>query len=123
PSLDSHAVNRGYADGRYLQTETDPTVPSHVKSITTTEKSNWNTAYSWGNHSKAGYAMATRTIYAGTGITGGGSLAANRTISFDTSWGDNRYAGKDYEKKIDVIDVRTLPNGSTTYDPKPSELN
>ena len=31
-------------------TETDPTVPAHVKSITTTEKSNWNTAYSWGNH-------------------------------------------------------------------------
>lgn len=36
-------------------TETDPTVPAHVKSITSTEKSNWNTAYSWGNHALAGY--------------------------------------------------------------------
>jgi RNase P/RNase MRP subunit POP5 len=34
-------------DGRYLTsfTETDPTVPSHVKSITTTNISNWNDAY------------------------------------------------------------------------------
>ena len=31
-------------------TETDPTVPSHVKSITTTNVSNWNTAFGWGNH-------------------------------------------------------------------------
>ncbi len=37
---------------KYLQsyTESDPSVPAHVKSITTTEKANWNTAYSWGNH-------------------------------------------------------------------------
>jgi hypothetical protein len=36
-------------------TETDPTVPSHVKGITTTNISNWNTAYTWGNHALAGY--------------------------------------------------------------------
>jgi hypothetical protein len=44
-------------DSGYLTsyTETDPTVPNHVKSITTTEKSNWNTAYSWGDHSTQGY--------------------------------------------------------------------
>ena len=40
-------------------TETDPTVPSHVKSITTTNISNWNTAYGWGNHASAGYASAS----------------------------------------------------------------
>ena len=46
-----------HATANYLTsyTETDPTVPSHVKSITTTEKANWNTAYSWGNHATAGY--------------------------------------------------------------------
>jgi hypothetical protein len=31
-------------------TETDPTVPAHVKAITTTNISNWNTAFGWGNH-------------------------------------------------------------------------
>ena len=47
-----------HATAGYLTsfTETDPTVPTHVKTITTTEKSNWNTAYGWGNHAVAGYA-------------------------------------------------------------------
>ena len=36
-------------------TESDPTVPSHVKSITTTKISNWDTAFGWGNHASAGY--------------------------------------------------------------------
>ena len=51
-------VNGTVADlSNYLTsfTETDPTVPSHVKSITTTNISNWNTAYGWGNHADAGY--------------------------------------------------------------------
>jgi hypothetical protein len=43
-------------------TETDPTVPAHVKSITTTEKSNWNTAFSWGNHASAGYLTSVTNI-------------------------------------------------------------
>ena len=34
----------------FLTEETDPTVPAHVKGITATEKSNWQTAFSWGNH-------------------------------------------------------------------------
>ena len=36
-------------DGRYLTsfTETDPTVPSYVKAITTTDIANWNNAYSF----------------------------------------------------------------------------
>ena len=46
-----------HADEGYLTsfTETDPTVPAHVKSITTTNISNWDTAYSWGDHSIVGY--------------------------------------------------------------------
>ena len=46
--------------GSYLTSESDPTVPSYVKSITSTEKGNWNTAYGWGNHAAAGYATVTR---------------------------------------------------------------
>lgn len=40
-------------------TETDPTVPAWVKSITELEKANWNTAFSWGDHSVQGYATET----------------------------------------------------------------
>lgn len=35
--------------------ETDPTVPSHVKQITSAQIANWNTAFNWGNHANAGY--------------------------------------------------------------------
>jgi len=40
-------------------TETDPTVAAHIKSITTTEKANWNTAFGWGNHASQGYLTDT----------------------------------------------------------------
>lgn len=48
--------------GDYLTTdftETDPTVPDHVKAINTTDISLWNTAYGWGNHADAGYAKSS----------------------------------------------------------------
>ena len=32
------------------------------------------------------------TISAGTGLSGGGNLSANRSLSFDAAWGDARYA-------------------------------
>ena len=43
---------------------------------------------SWGD---GRYALRSRTINAGTGLTGGGNLQANRTLNFDTNWGDDRY--------------------------------
>lgn len=48
---------------------------------TNTKQSNWDTAYGWGNHASAGYAMAATNIIAGNGLTGGGTLAADRTLS------------------------------------------
>ena len=66
----------------YLTSETDPVFTASVASgITSTNISNWNTAYGWGNHASAGYAVGTTTITAGTGLSGGGDLSANRTIN------------------------------------------
>ena len=84
---------------------------------TTAKQTDWDTAYSWGNHASAGYASTSgsyanpawitslawskvtstpttitgygitdavttaRTITAGTGLSGGGDLSANRTIN------------------------------------------
>lgn len=42
-----------------LPTETDPTVSSTVKAITSTNISNWNAAFGWGNHSIVGYLTPT----------------------------------------------------------------
>lgn len=49
-----------HANENYLTdfTETDPTVPSHVKTISTTNIANWNTAYGWDNHATQGYLKA-----------------------------------------------------------------
>ena len=71
-----------YDNSTYLTTETDPTVPAHVKSITTTNISNWNTAFSWGNHAGL-YVPLTRTITI-NGTTY--DLSANRTWTISTSY-------------------------------------
>lgn len=49
------------ADARYLQsfTETDPIYTASSWYSTTNNAGNWNTAYSWGNHASAGYAVTT----------------------------------------------------------------
>jgi hypothetical protein len=39
--------------------ESDPTVPTHVKSITTQKITEWNDAFSWGNHASAGYLIGS----------------------------------------------------------------
>ena len=57
-SVDKTKTDEWYQPkGNYLTgfTETDPTVPQHVKNITTTNISNWNTAHGWGNHATQGY--------------------------------------------------------------------
>ena len=52
------------------------------------------------------YVPTTRSINAGTGLTGGGNLSSDITIAFDTTWGDNRYAYR----------TRQLTINGTTFD-------
>lgn len=42
-------------DGSLPISETDPTVPAHVKAITSTQITNWDASFGWGNHSTQGY--------------------------------------------------------------------
>lgn len=53
-----------------------------------------DSAYYTAITARLGYTPADSitTISAGTGLTGGGSLATNRTLSFDQTYGDGRYA-------------------------------
>ena len=46
---------------------------SGTYSVTTNNSSNWNTAYSWGNHASAGYITS---VTAGTGLSGGATSGA-----------------------------------------------
>lgn len=52
------------------------------------------------------YVPNTRSVNAGTGLTGGGNLSSDITIAFDTAWGDNRYAYR----------TRQLTINGVTYD-------
>lgn len=47
---------------------------------------NGQTAFSWGNHASAGYVPGSRTLTAGTGLTGGGDLTANRSFAIDPAY-------------------------------------
>ena len=70
-------------------TESDPTVPAHVKSITTTNVSNWNTAYGWGNHASAGYltSIASNSIDADKlNVAGNGTAGYALTSDGDGSF-------------------------------------
>ena len=56
--------------------------------------------------------QTSRTVTAGTGLSGGGSLSADRTLSFDTTWGDARYLSKTAKAadadKLDGIDSESF---------------
>lgn len=67
-----------------ITTETDPTVPSFVKSITSAQIGQWNTAYGWGNHAGAGYVPQARYITI-NGVSQ--DLSANREWNITTGSG------------------------------------
>ena len=65
-------------------TETDPTVPTHVKNITTTNVSNWNTAYGWGDHGAEGYLTGNQTITLSGDVSGSGTTSISVTVADDS---------------------------------------
>jgi hypothetical protein len=85
-------------DGRYLQsyTETDPVfAASEAANITTTDTSNWDTAYGWGDHASAGYLTSYTTALSedttpqlggnldlnSNNITGTGNISIGGTVT------------------------------------------
>ena len=75
----------------YLTAETDPTVPSHVKSITTSDIDNWNS---------------------GTGGGGGGNdarITDTQITEWDASYGWGNHAGAGYLTSFDETDP-TVPD-------------
>lgn len=73
---------------------------------TTAKQDNWDTAFGWGNHATAGYAMGTTNIIAGNGLTGGGTLAADRTLSIQLQ-SNSGLAVSSSGLKLDIINNLT----------------
>lgn len=105
-------------DAGYLTsyTETDPVfVASAAYSITGTDKTNWNTAYGWGNHASAGYlttssASSTYLALAGGALTGGLREAKVAMAANDISLS----AGNYFTKTISTATTLTVSNVPTT---------
>lgn len=57
----------------------------------------------------ANYTPLTRLISTSTGLLGGGSMAVDRTLSFDTTWGDARYVTANTSSiDWDLVNANTL---------------
>ena len=83
----------------FISSETDPIFSaSPAANITSANISNWNTAYSWGDHSIVGYLQATNTD------------KANWNLAY--SWGNHSSAGY-LTAEADTLDSVT-GRGSTT---------
>ena len=93
-----------------ITTETDPTVPTHVKSITTANIANWNTAFTWGDHATQGY-MKNYTLPIATATVLGGVKTGSRiTIADDGTISANPQAWTDITGKPTFAAVATSGN-------------
>src|SRR5699024_2063969 len=91
---------------QFVRVESDPTVPSHVKNITTTDESNWTSAYD--NHIKSA-SFAT-----GTGIlTLTQQDNGTVTVNMDGRYLTQTDAGNNYVKKNTSVNLGSGLNGSS----------
>jgi hypothetical protein len=107
-------------------TETDPTVPAHVKAITTTNISNWNTAYSWGNHaglySLLGHThtfaslTCIPTTLAGYGITDAATSAQGTKADTAFSWGNHASYGYATQTYVNTAISNLVDTAPATLD-------
>ena len=124
-----------HADAGYLTdfTETDPTVPDHVKAITPTDIANWNagtgggggagpdpritdtqitnwdTAYGWGDHSTAGYL----TSFTETDPVFAASVAAGITQTDINNWNAGTGGGGGFSGDYnDLTNKPTIPTNN-----------
>ena len=91
-------------------TESDPTVPNHVKSITTANIANWNTAYGWGNHATQGYLKNYTLPVASSSVLGGVKTGSRITIATDGTISANPQAWTDITGKPTFATVATSGN-------------
>jgi hypothetical protein len=85
-TLDGHVH-----DGRYYTESEIGTFFAGTTAITGYNKSNWDTAYGWGNHASAGYLTGNQTITLTGDVSGSGTTSIAVTIADDSHTHDGRY--------------------------------
>lgn len=101
PILIGYATEDFVTSQGYITSETDPTVPSHVKAITTTDISNWNAAEQnvnadWSSFSGDSQILNKPSIVTGNGMFINGTNSSDlfpgqNYITLDFNYLDDRY--------------------------------
>ena len=96
--------------------ETDPTVPAHVKSITTTEKSNWNTGFNKRitGLSITGTSTKTITITLADSTTVVGSFT-DISSSGTTSDGNDYVTGGNFNTSTGQVTLTRIDGGTVVF--------
>jgi hypothetical protein len=107
-------------------TETDPIfTASAAAGITSTNISNWNTAYGWGNHALAGYATQTwvGANYYNTGqiddfFSGAEAISGYNKSNWDTAfgWGDHAIEGYATQSYVTTAIANLVDSAPSTLD-------
>src|SRR5690606_31526494 len=97
-------------DGSQLQNLPAPTGIGNAQ-ISTTAAIAWSKISKTGaTASDVGAAASTTTITAGTGLTGGGDLRANRTIAVDVGTTANKIVQLDASGRLPAVNASLLTN-------------
>ena len=113
PTLISEFTN----DSGYLTsfTETDPVFSSHAAAnVTNTKISNWDTAYTWGDHSIIGY-LTSFTETDPTVPTHVKNITTVNINSWNTAYGWGDHAVENYIKYIASFSTSDLAEGTNLY--------
>jgi len=107
-SVDSNSYLTSY-------TETDPVFSASAASgITTTNITNWNTAYGWGNHANQGYLTSVGGINTLTDVNLTTPLT-NQTLVYNGSQWVNSYGASGLQSRATAqASTGTLANGAAT---------
>ena len=115
-NLDGRYSLLDHTHSQYLESETDPTVPTHVKSITTTDKSNWTTGFNKRITGLAITGTSTKTIT----IT----LADNTTVvgsftdissSATTADGNDYVTGGNFDASTGQVTLTRIDGGTVVF--------
>lgn len=113
-----------YATLTGVPAESDPTVSAASKAITSTNVTNWNSAYGWGNHASAGYL---------TSATAASTYQTLSNLSIDLTASNTKYptttavnTGLGLKANVDsptITGTATLPASTTIGAVSPTELS
>jgi hypothetical protein len=100
-------------------TETDPVFgASEAKNITSSNITNWNSAYTWGNHASAGYLKSFTETDPVFGASAAKNITSTNTTNWNSAytWGNHATAGylKNYTETDPVFGASAAKNITST---------